>query len=102
MASGGGSNCWVLHGSRTTTGAPIVCGDPHLTIRIPAEWHVMHMEAPGFVVAGPCTPGAPGPIYYGHNCRVAWTMTHANGDRWDVYREKVRRGPDGPRIAVQR
>jgi len=23
-------------------------------------------------------------------------MTHANGDRWDVYREKVRQGPTGP------
>jgi penicillin amidase len=96
VSAGGGSNCWVLAGSRTTTGAPIVCGDPHLTIRIPAEWHLMHMECPEFTVAGPCTPGAPGPIYYGHNRRVAWTMTHANGDRWDVYREKVRRGASGP------
>ncbi|HXH21490.1 MAG TPA: penicillin acylase family protein [Dehalococcoidia bacterium] len=96
VAAGGGSNCWVLAPSRTTTGAAIVCGDPHLNIRIPAEWHLMHMECPEFTVAGPCTPGAPGPIYYGHNRWVAWTMTHANGDRWDVYREKVRRGPEGP------
>jgi penicillin amidase len=96
VAAGGGSNCWVLAGSRTTTGAPIVCGDPHLNIRIPAEWHVMHMECPDFAVAGPSTPGAPGPLYYGHNTRVAWTMTHANGDRWDVYREKLRQGQSGP------
>ncbi len=96
VSAGGGSNCWVLHGSRTTTGAPIVCGDPHLNIRLPAEWHLMHMECPEFTVAGPCTPGAPGPLYYGHNTNVAWTMTHANGDRWDVYREKVRQGPGGP------
>jgi penicillin G amidase len=96
VAAGGGSNCWVVHGSRTTTGAPIVCGDPHLNVRIPAEWHVMHMECPDFTVAGPCTPGAPGPIYYGHNTRVAWTMTHANGDRWEVYRERVRKGRSGP------
>lgn len=96
VAAGGGSNCWVIHGSRTDTGAPIVCGDPHLTIRIPPEWHVMHMQCPEFTVAGPCTPGAPGPLYYGHNTRVAWTMTHANGDRWDVYRERIRRGADGP------
>ncbi len=96
VAAGGGSNCWVLHGSRTTTGAPIVCGDPHLNIRIPAEWHVIHMECPEFAVAGPCTPGAPGPLYYGHNTRVAWTMTHAGGDRWDVYRERIRQGAGGP------
>ncbi len=96
VAAGGGSNCWVIHGARSSTGAPIVCGDPHLNIRIPAEWHVMHMECPEFTVAGPCTPGAPGPLYYGHNTRVAWTMTHAGGDRWDVYRERIRRGPGGP------
>jgi penicillin amidase len=96
VAAGGGSNCWVIHGSRTTTGAPIVCGDPHLNVRIPPEWHVMHMECPEFTVAGPCTPGAPGPLYYGHNTRVAWTMTHAGGDRWDVYRERIRQGPNGP------
>lgn len=101
VAAGGGSNCWVLHGSRTTTGMPIVCGDPHLNIRIPAEWHVMHMECPEFSVAGPCTPGAPGPLYYGHNRKVAWTMTHANGDRWDVYREKVRAGANGPEALFQ-
>lgn len=96
VAAGGGSNCWVIHGARTTTGAPIVCGDPHLNVRIPPEWHVMHMECPEFTVAGPCTPGAPGPLYYGHNTRVAWTMTHAGGDRWDVYRERIRQGPAGP------
>ena len=96
VAAGGGSNCWVIHGSRTTTGAPIVCGDPHLNVRIPAEWHVMHMQCPEFTVAGPCTPGAPGPIYYGHNTSVAWTMTHAGGDRYDVYREKIRQGDGGP------
>lgn len=96
VAAGGGSNCWVIHGSRTTTGAPIVCGDPHLNIRIPAEWHVMHMTCPEFTVAGPCTPGAPGPLYYGHNTKIAWTMTHAGGDRWDVYRERIRQGANGP------
>jgi penicillin G amidase len=96
VAAGGGSNCWVIGGTRTTTGAPIVCGDPHLNIRIPPEWHVLHMRCPEFTVAGPCTPGAPGPLYYGHNTRVAWTMTHAGGDRWDCYRERVRRGDGGP------
>ncbi len=96
VAAGGGSNCWVIHGSRTDTGAPIVCGDPHLTVRIPSEWHVMHMTSPAFDVTGPCTPGAPGPLYYGHNTNVAWTMTHANGDRWDVYRERIRQREHGP------
>ena len=101
VAAGGGSNCWIVGPNRSTTGAAIVCGDPHLNIRIPPEWHVMTMECPEFTVAGPCTPGAPGPLYYGHNTSIAWTMTHAGGDRWDVYRERVRRGPTGPEALYQ-
>ena len=96
VAAGGGSNCWVIHGSRTDTGAPIVCGDPHLAVGIPGQWYVVHMQCPEFTVAGPCNPGYPGPVYYGHNTKVAWTMTHSNGDRWDLYREQIRQGDQGP------
>jgi penicillin amidase len=96
VAAGGGSNCWVIHGSKTDTGRPIVCGDPHLAIGIPAQWYVAHMQCPEFSVAGPCSPGYPGPVYYGHNTKVAWTMTHSQGDRWDLYRERIRQGEDGP------
>ena len=95
VAAGGGSNCWVIGGSKSATGRPIVVGDPHLAIGIPAQWFVMHMDCPEFNVAGPCSPGYPGPVYYGHNTRVAWTMTHSGGDRWDLYREHLRRVTNG-------
>ncbi|OAI41042.1 hypothetical protein AYO38_04790 [bacterium SCGC AG-212-C10] len=90
VAAGGGSNCWVIHGSKTESGMPLVAGDPHLQMTLPGQWYVMHIECPEFTVAGPCNPGYPGPLFYGHNKHVAWTMTHAQGDRWDLYREKVR------------
>ncbi len=90
VAAGGGSNCWVISGSKSATGRPIIVGDPHLAIGIPAQWFVMHMECPEFNVAGPCSPGYPGPVYYGHNTKIAWTMTHSGGDRWDLYRERIR------------
>ncbi len=96
IPAGGGSNCWVIHGSRTDTGAPIVCGDPHLAVGIPGQWYVVHMECPEFRVAGPCNPCYPGPHFYGHNTTIAWTMTHAQGDRWDLYRERIRQGGSGP------
>jgi penicillin amidase len=73
-----------------------VAGDPHLPLSLPAQWYVVHMDCPEFTVAGPCNPGYPGPVFYGHNTRVAWTMTHAQADRWDLYRERVRRGARGP------
>jgi len=96
VAAGGGSNCWVIDGSKTASGSPLVAGDPHLPMSLPAQWYVVHMECPEFTAAGPCNPGYPGPVFYGHNTKVAWTMTHAQGDRWDLYRERVRRGADGP------
>ncbi len=98
LASGGGSNCWVIHGSRTASGAPLVAGDPHLQMTLPGQWYVVHMECPEFTAAGPCNPGYPGPVFYGHNTKVAWTMTHAQGDRWDLYRERIRRGGNGPEV----
>lgn len=95
LAAGGGSNCWVVAGSKSATGRPIVVGDPHLAVGIPAQWFVMHMECPEFTTAGPCSPGYPGPVYYGHNTKVAWTMTHSGGDRWDLYRERIQRSSNG-------
>ena len=91
-----GSNCWVIDGAHTASGKPLVVGDPHLAFSVPPQWFVVHMECPEFNVAGPCNPGYPGPVYYGHNTQVAWTMTHAQGDRWDVYRERIVRNGSGP------
>lgn len=96
IPSGGGSNCWVIHGSRTATGAPYMAGDPHLRLSLPGQWYVVHMECPDFTAAGPCNPGYPGPLFLGHNGKVAWVMTHAQGDRWDLYRERIRIGEHGP------
>lgn len=95
-----GSNCWVVDAAHSADGAAIVCGDPHLPLSVPPQWYVMHMDCPEFNVAGPCSPGYPGPVYYGHNGTVAWTMTHAQGDRWDVYRERIRPG-DAPTAEFQ-
>ncbi len=96
VPAGGGSNCWVIDGSRTASGSALVAGDPHLPVTLPGQWYVMHIECPEFTVAGPCNPGYPGPVFYGHNRKVAWTMTHAQGDRWDLYRERIRQAPGGP------
>ena len=91
-----GSNCWVIDGAHTASGKPLVVGDPHLAFSVPPQWYVMHMQCPEFTVAGPCSPGYPGPVYYGHNTQIGWTMTHAQGDRWDVYREQIARNGAGP------
>ena len=36
--AGQGSNAWVVAGSRTATGAPLLANDPHLGLRAPSVW----------------------------------------------------------------
>ena len=83
----GGSNNWVVDGTMTTTGAPILCNDPHLGQAAPSIWYECHLVAGDIDVAGVSFPGAPG-IVIGHNRRVAWGLTNAVSDVEDLYIEK--------------
>jgi penicillin amidase len=83
-----GSNSWVLAGSRTSTGLPILANDPHLGLRAPSVWYLAAIEAPGFVAAGATLPGVPG-IIIGHNRRIAWGLTSIEPDVQDLFVEEV-------------
>lgn len=82
-----GSNNWVLAGSRTASGKPLLSNDPHLEFGLPGIWYMMHLEAPGLDVAGVSIPGLPG-VIIGHNQRIAWGMTNLQFDVQDLYLEK--------------
>ena len=88
-----GSNCWVIDGAAYGVGLADRVRRPHLSLSVPAQWYLMHIECDEFTVAG-LAIGLPGPGLLGHNGHVAWTMTHAQGDRWDVYRERVSGGAE--------
>lgn len=82
-----GSNAWVVHGSRTDTGAPILANDPHLGVSVPAIWYLAEVDAPDLHVIGPTLVGLPGfPI--GHNDHIAWGLTNVGADVMDLYREQ--------------
>ncbi len=83
----GGSNNWVVDGTMTTTGAPILCNDPHLGQAAPSIWFECHLVAGDIDVEGVSFPGAPG-IVIGHNQHVAWGLTNAVSDVEDLYIEK--------------
>lgn len=83
----GGSNNWVVDGSMTTTGAPILCNDPHLGQSAPSIWFECHLVAGDHDVVGVSFPGIPG-IIIGHNRYVAWGVTNAVSDVEDLYIEK--------------
>jgi penicillin amidase len=86
---GTGSNSWVLAGSRTTTGAPLLANDPHLKLSTPALWYFARLQAPGLDVAGATLPGLPG-VVVGQNAQVAWGFTNSGPDVQDTYLERIR------------
>ncbi len=85
---GMGSNNWVVAGSRTTTGMPLLANDPHLMVQMPAIWMEMHLASPDIEVAGVSLPGLPG-ITIGHNRRIAWGYTNTQSDVADCYVERL-------------
>ncbi|RLQ86494.1 penicillin acylase family protein [Mycetocola zhadangensis] len=92
-----GSNSWVVSGSLTGSGKPLLANDPHLGPSLPSVWYQMGLrcstvsvECP-FDVAGFTFSGLPG-IIIGHNARVAWGFTNLGPDTADLYLEKVADG----------
>ncbi len=80
-----GSNNWAVGGSKTATGSPILCGDPHLNLTLPSIWFAIHLNAPGINTMGVSLPGAPG-ITIGFNDSIAWSVTNAQRDLTDWFK----------------
>ncbi len=83
-----GSNNWVVAGSRTASGKPLLSNDMHLTLRVPDTWYMADLRAPGFHAAGVTLPGLPF-VVAGHNEHVAWGYTALYADVQDLYIEKL-------------
>ena len=88
IRQGLGSNNWVVSGTHTATGKPLLANDTHLELMIPAIWYQMHLTAPGYNVKGFALPGAP-LIIIGHNDRIAWGFTNNGADVQDLYSETL-------------
>ncbi|MDQ8162314.1 MAG: penicillin acylase family protein [Gemmatimonadota bacterium] len=78
------SNNWVIAGSRTASGKPIVANDPHRTISVPSLRYMVHLKAPGWDVIGGGEPAIPG-VSIGHNQHGAWGLTVFGIDAEDLY-----------------
>lgn len=92
-ATGGGSNNWAVNAALTTTGQPILAGDPHRTYDIPSMYTQIHLTCDTFDVLGLSVPGVPATPHFGHNDRVAWGVTHAFADIHDLYVEDFKDQP---------
>ena len=89
----GASNSWVIDGTKSLSGKPILANDPHLRIQIPSVWHEIHLKAPGLNAIGVTFPGSPY-VLIGHNEKVAWGFTDAMADRVDLFVERI--NPNNP------
>ncbi|MCD2467600.1 penicillin acylase family protein [Streptomyces sp. MBT42] len=90
-----GSNGWLVAGDRTASGAALVAGDPHRFIEAPGVYQQIRLACPAYDVVGIAVPGIPGLAHFGHTGPAAWAITNAMSDYQDLYRERLRRLPDG-------
>jgi penicillin amidase len=88
-----GSNNWVIDGSMSRTGKPILANDPHRAIQLPSLRKTVHLVAPGWNVIGAGEPALPG-IALGHNENVAFGFTIVGIDQQDLFVEKI--NPENP------
>ncbi len=80
------SNNWVVAGSRTRSGKPLLANDPHLDLACPGIWFPLRIEWADRFAQGVALPGIP-TLVIGHNDRIAWGFTNLGTDLQDLYRE---------------
>jgi penicillin amidase len=84
-----GSNNWVVAGSKTQSGWPILSSDPHLELSLPSIWFEQQLTTPAGNVYGVSLPGSPF-IIIGFNDSIAWGVTNAERDVKDYYSIKFK------------
>ncbi len=82
-----GSNNWAVAGSKTRSGNPILCGDPHLALSLPSIWYEIQIKTPELNAYGVSLPGLPF-VIIGFNENIAWSQTNVGHDVADLYRIK--------------
>ena len=99
ILEGKGSNNWVVPGSHTVSGKPLLANDPHLALSSPAIWYFAHLKAPAGTlpggqshpaldVIGATLPGLPF-VVLGRTSGVAWGFTNTGPDVQDLYLEQL-------------
>eukprot|EP01119_Soliformovum_irregulare_P024833 TRINITY_DN9005_c0_g1_i4.p1 TRINITY_DN9005_c0_g1~~TRINITY_DN9005_c0_g1_i4.p1 ORF type:complete len:581 (+),score=160.04 TRINITY_DN9005_c0_g1_i4:26-1744(+) len=78
------SNNWVIHGNLTASGKPLLANDPHLSLRLPMIWMMMHLQTPDNDFIGACFAGVPF-IIIGRNNHISWGVTNSGADVQDLY-----------------
>jgi penicillin amidase len=83
-----GSNNWVVDGTLTASGRPLLANDPHLGTNIPSLWYLAHISAGDSDLIGGTLPGTPA-VAIGRNRHIAWGETNMFADVQDLFRERL-------------
>lgn len=89
-----GSNWWIVSGSVTESGYPIMANDPHLSLNTPSIFYEAHLIVENDPEFGPMNvngvsfAGTP-VIVLGCNDRICWGATTNPMDVTDVYQERL-------------
>jgi penicillin amidase len=83
-----GSNGWILSGSKTKSGKPILSNDTHMAFSQPSVWYEAHLECPTLKVYGNFIAGTPVPAL-AHTEFGGWGLTMFENDEADFYQEKL-------------
>src|SRR5262249_2434048 len=83
-----GSNNMAVRSTLTATGKAFMVDDPPREVTMPALRYIIHLNAPGWNVAGATEPGLPG-VIRGHNEHISWGRTASDADEADIYVEQV-------------
>lgn len=100
-----GSNEWVVSGSLTASGKPILSNDPHLGLSLPPVFMEQHLVSTerrngrALDVTGATVPGAPG-VVHGCNQAICWGTTTNSLDVTDVFQETLRTDSYGLPVAI--
>lgn len=80
--SGIGSNNWAVSPSKVKSGHALMANDPHLPLRLPSIWYLVHIKTPEYNVFGVSFPGIMG-VILGFNENISWGVTNVGHDVLD-------------------
>jgi penicillin amidase len=89
-----GSLGFVVGGLVSESGFPILVNDPHVELRLPPLFHLVHLRTPFFEAAGAAWPGVP-VLFVGSNGIGAWGQVSLHGSVSDLYEEELDPGDPG-------
>lgn len=84
----GNSNVWVVSGSKTASGKPILAADPHLSLTLPSSWFQLSAVSPTYHMTGVTLPGMP-VVLLGQTDQISFGVANSQHSATFFYLEKT-------------